>query len=76
MEMTTNKQVLDFVNSRAKLVGAGKIVWITGEKEQYDQHTKEAIASGEMIEHNQEMRPGWVLHRTTGNEDTKTDKTA
>ena len=43
MEMTTNKQVLDFVNSRAKLVGAGKIVWITGEKEQYDQLTKEAI---------------------------------
>ena len=64
MEMTTNKQVLDFVNSRAKLVGAGKIVWITGEKEQYDQLTKEAIASGEMIELNQELLPGFLLHIT------------
>ncbi len=68
MEMTTNKQVLDFVNSRAKLVGAGKIVWITGEKEQYDQLTKEAIASGEMIELNQELLPGCLLHRTKEND--------
>ncbi|MGN0789261.1 MAG: phosphoenolpyruvate carboxykinase (GTP) [Christensenellales bacterium] len=66
--MTTNKQVLDFVNSRAKLVGAGKIVWITGEKEQYDQLTKEAIASGEMIELNQELLPGCLLHRTKEND--------
>lgn len=68
MEMTTNKQVLDFVNSRAKLVGAGKIVWITGEKEQYDQLTQEAIASGEMIELNQELLPGCLLHRTKEND--------
>ncbi|MGN0797437.1 MAG: phosphoenolpyruvate carboxykinase (GTP) [Christensenellales bacterium] len=66
--MTTNKQVLDFVNSRAKLVGAGKIVWITGEKEQYDQLTQEAIASGEMIELNQELLPGCLLHRTKEND--------
>ncbi|MGN0771294.1 MAG: phosphoenolpyruvate carboxykinase (GTP) [Christensenellales bacterium] len=66
--MTTNKQVLDFVNSRAKLVGAGKVVWITGEQAQYDELTKEAIASGEMIELNQDLLPGCLLHRTKEND--------
>ncbi len=68
MEMTTNKQVLDFVNGRAKLGKAKEVVWITGDKAQYDALTAEAISTGEMIELNQELLPGCLLHRTKEND--------
>ena len=36
MANTTNKKVLEFVESRVQLCNPDKVVWITGEKEQYD----------------------------------------
>ena len=68
MANTTNKKVLEFVESRVKLCNPDKVVWITGEKEQYDALTKEALSTGEMIELNQKTLPGCLLHRTNPND--------
>ena len=68
MTMTTNKKVLEFVQSRVDLCKPAKVVWIDGSKELYDQLTKEALSTGEMIELNQEKLPGCLLHRTAVND--------
>ena len=68
MANTTNKKVLEFVQSRVDLCKPDEVVWITGEEAQYDALTKEAIASGEMIELNQKTLPGCLLHRTKPND--------
>lgn len=68
MANTTNKKVLEFVESRVQLCKPDKVVWITGEKEQYDALTKEALSTGEMIELNQKTLPGCLLHRTNPND--------
>lgn len=66
--MTNNKKVLEFVESRAKLCNPDKIVWIDGSEALYDELTKEALASGEIIKLNEELLPGCYLHRTAVND--------
>ena len=66
--MTTNKQVLKFVDESAKLVGAGNVVWIDGGKKQLNTLTAEALKSGEIIKLNQELLPDCYLHRTAVND--------
>ena len=45
-----------------------KVVWIDGSQEQLSALKKEAIATGEMIELNQEKLPGCLYHRTNPND--------
>ncbi len=68
MALTTNKQVLKFVDESAKLVGAGNVVWIDGSQKQLDMLTAEALAGGEIIKLNQQLLPGCYLHRTAVND--------
>ena len=52
--MTTNKQVLKFVEESAALCQPSEIVWITGEEAQLEELRKEALSTGELIKLNEE----------------------
>lgn len=66
--MTTNKQVLKFVEESAALTKPDKIVWIDGSEAQLEALRKEAVSTGEMIKLNQELLPGCYYHRTKPND--------
>ena len=66
--MTKNQKVLTWLEEMKALVKPENVVWITGDQTQLDQLTKEAVASGEMIELNQEKLPGCYYHRTAEND--------
>lgn len=65
---TKNKKVIAFVEESAKLACPDNIVWIDGSEEQLAALRKEACATGEMIELNQEKLPGCYYHRTAQND--------
>ncbi len=67
-DLTSNKQVLAFVEETQKRCQPDNIVWIDGSQELYDKLTAEAIATGEMIKLNEELLPGCLLHRTKEND--------
>lgn len=67
-DLTSNKQVLAFVEETQKRCQPDKVVWIDGSQELYDKLTAEAIATGEMIKLNEELLPGCLLHRTKEND--------
>ena len=66
--MTTNKQVLKFVEESAALCQPSEIVWITGEEAQLEELRKEALSTGELIKLNEEKLPGCYLHRSAVND--------
>jgi len=66
--LTKNKNVLDWVDQMVALTKPDKVVWIDGSEKQLSALRKEAIASGEMEELNQEELPGCLLHRTLPND--------
>ncbi len=66
--MTTNKSVLAWVDEMKELVTPDKVVWIDGSEEQLAAIRAEGVATGEMIELNQELLPGCYLHRTKPND--------
>lgn len=66
--MTNNKKVLTWLEEMKALVKPANVVWIDGSDEQRDALRKEAVASGEMIELNQEKLPGCYYHRTAEND--------
>ncbi len=66
--MTNNKKVLTWLDEMTKLCQPDKIVWIDGSEAQLDELRKESVATGEMIELNQEKLPGCYLHRTAEND--------
>ena len=65
---TKNKKVIAFVEESAKLACPDNIVWIDGSEEQLAALRKEACATGEMIELNQEKLPGCYYHRPAQND--------
>ena len=65
---TKNKKVIAFVEESAKLACPDNIVWIDGSEEQLAALRKEACATGEMIELNQEKLPDCYYHRTAQND--------
>ncbi len=67
-DLTSNKQVLAFVEETVKRCQPDKVVWIDGSDELYDKLTAEAISTGEMIKLNEELLPGCLLHRTKEND--------
>lgn len=68
MSMTTNQQVLKFVDESVKLCKPDKVVWIDGSEEQLQALRDEAVKSGEMIKLNDQLLPGCFLHRTAVND--------
>ncbi len=68
MALTTNKAILEWVDSQVKMLQPDEVVWIDGSEEQLNALRKEAVSTGEMIELNQEKLPGCYLHRTATND--------
>ena len=66
--MTNNKKVLTWLDEMTKMCQPDKIVWIDGSESQLDELRKESVATGEMIELNQEKLRGCYLHRTAEND--------
>ena len=63
-----NKGVQKFVDDSVALCTPDKVVLIDGSEEQLESLRKEAMATGEMIQLNQELLPGCYLHRTAVND--------
>ncbi|MBR6607768.1 MAG: phosphoenolpyruvate carboxykinase, partial [Oscillospiraceae bacterium] len=66
--MTNNPNVLKWLDEMIALTTPDKVVWIDGSEEQLKALKEEAIATGEMIELNQEKLPGCLYHRTEPND--------
>jgi phosphoenolpyruvate carboxykinase (GTP) len=66
--LTNNKNVLTWVDEMVALCKPDQVVWIDGSEEQLTALRNEAIATGEMIELNQEKLPGCLYHRTQPND--------
>ncbi|MBD5158768.1 MAG: phosphoenolpyruvate carboxykinase (GTP) [Ruminococcus sp.] len=66
--MTNNQNVIKWVDEMVALCKPDNVVWIDGSEEQLAELRKEAIATGEMIELNQEKLPGCLYHRTNPND--------
>ncbi|MDK2903124.1 MAG: phosphoenolpyruvate carboxykinase [Clostridiales bacterium] len=66
--MYNNKAVAQWVDEMAKLTKPDNIVWLDGSEEEKERLSKQAFATGELIELNQEKLPGCCLHRTAVND--------
>ncbi|NLY42730.1 MAG: phosphoenolpyruvate carboxykinase (GTP) [Clostridiaceae bacterium] len=66
--MTSNKVVLQWLDEMVALTKPDKVVWIDGSEEQLNELRKEALATGELIELNQDKLPGCYLHRAAEND--------
>ncbi len=66
--MTTNKQVLKWVDECTKLVKPEKVMWIDGSDEQLEALRAEAMGTGELIKLNEKELPGCYLHRSAVND--------
>ncbi|MBQ7444753.1 MAG: phosphoenolpyruvate carboxykinase (GTP) [Clostridia bacterium] len=66
--MYNNKYVNEWVAQMALMTQPKEIVWLDGSEEEKDRLIKEAVATGEMIELNQEKLPGCYYHRTAEND--------
>nr|WP_302598352.1 phosphoenolpyruvate carboxykinase (GTP) [uncultured Cellulosilyticum sp.] len=66
--LTSNKNVLNWVEEMVALTKPDKVVWIDGSKEQLDEIRKQSVESGEMIKLNEEKLPNCYLHRTEPND--------
>ena len=66
--MTSNKQVLTWVEDMKSLLKPDKVMWIDGSEEQLEGLRAEAVRTGEMMKLNEELLPGCYLHRTNPND--------
>lgn len=62
-----------WVKEMAAMCRPDKIVWIDGTDEEKERLQKEAVATGELIELNQEKLPGCFYHRTDKNDVARTE---
>ena len=66
--LTKNPNVLAWLDEVIALTTPDNVVWIDGSEEQLQALRDEAIATGEMLELNQEELPGCLYHRTKPND--------
>jgi len=71
--LTRHRGVLDWVDEVARLTTPDEIFWIDGSEKEKDELTRQAFATGELIELNQEKLPGCVYHRTAKNDVARTE---
>ncbi len=67
-ELTTNKNVLGWVEEMAALCTPDAVVFCDGSPAEKERLTKEAVAKGILIPLNQKKRPGSYLHRSNPND--------
>ncbi len=68
VKLTNNPNVLAWLDEVIALTKPENVVWIDGSEEQLNALKAEAIATGEMIELNNEKLPGCLYHRTAAND--------
>ncbi len=73
-ELSTNKQVTQWVGECERLCRPDKVVWLDGSEEERARLTRLAVESGELIELNQKELPGGYLHRSAQNDVARTEK--
>ncbi|MCD7844403.1 MAG: phosphoenolpyruvate carboxykinase (GTP) [Oscillospiraceae bacterium] len=62
--LTSNRHILDWVESCAGLCRPDQVVWIDGSEEQLEELRAKAVSTGELIRLNEEKLPGCYLHRS------------
>ncbi|MDR1066558.1 MAG: phosphoenolpyruvate carboxykinase (GTP) [Clostridiales bacterium] len=72
--MYLNKAVNEWVEEMARLTKPDNIVWIDGSEHERERLTKEAVASGELIELNQKELPGCYYHRSEQNDVARVER--
>ena len=60
----TNQKLKDWVAKVAALTRPDRIYWCDGSQEEYDRLNREMVASGMLIELDQQKRPGCFLARS------------
>lgn len=71
--VTQNKKLKAWVERMAALCQPDGIVWIDGSQAQRQALEREAMATGELIQLNQEKLPGCFLHRTAKDDVARTE---
>lgn len=74
MTEVKNQIVLDWVKEMAELTKPDEVVWIDGSKEQLEAIKNVSLATGEMIELNQEKLPGCLYYRTNPKDVARDEK--
>ncbi|NLJ58891.1 MAG: phosphoenolpyruvate carboxykinase (GTP) [Tissierellia bacterium] len=62
--LTTNSNVLNWVDQIAAMTKPSKVVWIDGSEEQLKELREEACSTGELKKLNEEIYPGCYYHRS------------
>ncbi|MCC8190859.1 MAG: phosphoenolpyruvate carboxykinase (GTP), partial [Planctomycetes bacterium] len=70
---TDHKEMHEWVKAMAEMCQPDNIYWCDGSEEEKERLTAEALASGELIELNQELLPGCTYHRTALNDVARTE---
>ena len=70
---TTNRHLLAWVDSMAKLTKPDQIVWCDGSADEKERFTKQAVETGVLIPLNQQKLPGCYLHRSNPNDVARTE---
>ena len=71
--MTNNITLKNWVEECAALTQPDDIIWCDGSQAERDRLEREAFATGELIQLNQEKLPGCVYHRTAANDVARTE---
>ena len=74
MALTNNVKVNAWLDEVIPLLKPDAVELITGEKEQLDRLTAEAVSTGEFITLNQEKLPGCYLHRSDPNDVARVER--
>jgi phosphoenolpyruvate carboxykinase (GTP) len=70
---TRHAELLKWIRQMSAMCQPDRVVWIDGSEEQKQKLTKEAAATGEILELNQDKLPGCIYHRTALNDVARTE---
>ena len=65
--------IQEWVDEISKLTTPDRVVWCDGSETERAQLTKECLATGELIELNQQKLPGCYLHRSAAHDVARTE---
>jgi len=68
-----HRAIQKWVDEIAKLTTPDRVVWCDGSEGERDALTKESVATGELIELNQQKLPGCYLHRSAPHDVARTE---
>src|SRR5881397_2608231 len=71
--MTANRSLSEWVEQSAGLCKPDQIVWCDGSEEEKHRLIREGLATGDLIELNQQKLPGCYLHRSAQNDVARTE---